>query len=135
MRLPGYIRKDRARRAGGRSLRRAIPPGADMHGSDLPSSPLVDSGIPWYRELSRYHWFVLLVAALGWMFDTMDQQLFNLARGPALNQLTNSSMGAKEFGGIVTAIFIIGWATGGIIFGIMGDRVGRAKTMMLTILI
>ena len=36
---------------------------------------------PWYRELTRYHWFVLVVAALGWLFDTMDQQLFNLA-GP-----------------------------------------------------
>ena len=31
---------------------------------------------PWYRELTRYHWFVLIVASLGWLFDTMDQQLF-----------------------------------------------------------
>ena len=30
---------------------------------------------------------------------------------------------------------MIGWATGGLIFGILGDRIGRAKTMMLTILI
>ena len=34
----------------------------------------------WYRELNRYHWFVLLVAALGWMFDCLDQQLFALSR-------------------------------------------------------
>ncbi len=39
---------------------------------------------PWYRELHRYHWFVLIVASLGWLFDTMDQQLFNLARRPAI---------------------------------------------------
>src|SRR5437763_8329651 len=32
----------------------------------------------WYRELTGYHWFVLSVSSLGWMFDTMAQQLFNL---------------------------------------------------------
>ena len=42
---------------------------------------------PWYRELNRYHWFVLTVAALGWLFDTMDQQLFTLARKPAMQEL------------------------------------------------
>jgi len=34
----------------------------------------------WFRELNGYHWFVLSVSSLGWMFDTMAQQLFNLAR-------------------------------------------------------
>ena len=42
---------------------------------------------PWWRELNRYHWFVLIVAALGWMFDCLDQQLFNLARVPAMRAL------------------------------------------------
>jgi MFS family permease len=90
--------------------------------------------VPWHRELNRYHWFVLVVAALGWLFDTMDQQLFNLARGPAITELRgNTNM--QLWGGMATMIFMLGWATGGIIFGIMGDRVGRAKTMVLTILI
>ena len=44
----------------------------------------------WHRELTRYHWFVLVVAALGWLFDTMDQQLFNLARVPAMKELRAS---------------------------------------------
>src|SRR5229473_8134212 len=39
------------------------------------------------------------------------------------------------FGGRATMWFLIGWATGGLTFGVMGDRIGRAKTMMLTILI
>src|SRR5205807_4669122 len=34
-----------------------------------------------------------------------------------------------------TSIFLIGWGTGGILFGILGDLVGRARTMMLTILL
>ncbi len=38
-----------------------------------------------------------------------------------------------DYAGLATTIFMLGWATGGIIFGIMGDRFGRAKTMLLTI--
>ena len=91
----------------------------------------------WWRELNRYHWFVFVVASLGWLFDTMDQQLFNLARKPAMNDLLVGSMqnDANWYGGVTTAIFLIGWATGGLAFGVMGDRVGRAKTMLLTILL
>ncbi|HSH16568.1 MAG TPA: MFS transporter, partial [Verrucomicrobiae bacterium] len=42
---------------------------------------------PWWKLLNRYHWFVLIVAALGWLFDCLDQQLFNLARVPAMKEL------------------------------------------------
>jgi len=41
----------------------------------------------WYRGMSRYHWWVLIIATMGWMFDTMDQQLFNLGRGPAMKEV------------------------------------------------
>lgn len=96
----------------------------------------------WYHELSRYHWFVLTVAALGWLFDTMDQQLFNLARVPAMKELLPHEPGQavkKElldfYGPLATSVFMIGWATGGLIFGVLGDRIGRAKVMLWTILI
>ncbi len=95
----------------------------------------------WYSELSRYHWFVLVVAALGWLFDTMDQQLFTLARGPAMKELLTvggeapTAQLVKDYSAVATSVFLIGWATGGILFGILGDRIGRAKTMLLTILV
>jgi MFS family permease len=96
--------------------------------------------VPWHRELTRYHWFVLIVAALGWLFDCLDQQLFVLSRQPALNELLYVSDAAElqrkvnASIGYVTSIFLLGWATGGLLFGVLGDRIGRAKTMLITIL-
>ena len=97
----------------------------------------VDTG-PWHKGLSRYHWFVLVVAALGWLFDTMDQQLFNLARKPAVTYLIGASPGdlnIDKYAGYATTIFMVGWGLGGLAFGILGDRIGRARTMLLTILL
>src|SRR5579871_5665402 len=116
-----------------------------MHGfDDFPkdSAEPDASGQPWYKELNSYHWFVFVVASLGWLFDTMDQQLFNLARVPAMKELLSDKESGPaddkqvaKFGGYATSIFLIGWASGGLAFGVLGDRIGRAKTMLLTILI
>jgi MFS family permease len=109
--------------------------------ADFPLGPSLGSATaersrPWYRELTRYHWFVLMVAALGWLFDCLDQQLFALARVPAMKELlAGSGRDVNEYGGYATSIFLVGWASGGIVFGILGDRVGRAKTMIWTILL
>jgi MFS family permease len=124
-----------------------------MHGIDDGPAPIQhDPGDrrPWYQLLTRYHWFVLLVAALGWLFDCLDQQLFILARPAAMEELITEVRGAdgailtdfvslddarRKWANIATSVFIAGWATGGLIFGMLGDRWGRAKTMILTILL
>jgi MFS family permease len=111
-----------------------------MHAEIPPpvADPKDKPGLPWWRELTRYHWFVFLVASLGWLFDCLDQQLFILARDPAITALlpagTRSDV-IKEWGGIATSIFVVGWATGGLIFGAVGDRIGRARTLTLTVLL
>ena len=51
---------------------------------------------PWYRGMTRYHWFVLVVAALGWLFDCLDQQLFTLARKPAMESLLVAADGSVD---------------------------------------
>ncbi|HEV2948501.1 MAG TPA: MFS transporter [Gemmataceae bacterium] len=114
-----------------------------MHSSET-NRPVETHGgsRPWWRLLTRYHWFVLTVAALGWLFDTMDQQLFNIARRPAIQKLLEPSPGVApdketvaEYSGYATSIFLIGWGTGGIGFGILGDLIGRVRTMIVTILL
>lgn len=100
----------------------------------------------WYQGVPRYAWLVLIICAMGWLFDTMDQHLFNLVRSnsvrelleanPALNNLTSGQMDAmtKSVGSQITAVFLLGWAAGGFLFGMVGDRLGRARTMVITIL-
>lgn len=109
-----------------------------------------DRPLKWYQGLEKYCWIVLVISALGWLFDTMDQNLFNLVRKTSIEDLLMSKadraaltgqakqdfiddVGSK--GGIVTSVFLLGWAAGGFVFGILGDRLGRTKTMIITILI
>jgi len=99
--------------------------------------PTLDASLPWWKQLSKYHWFVFFVASAAWCFDCLDQQLFILARDNAVKALTPGATGPEQtnYSGWAMAIFIAGWATGGLIFGAVGDRVGRAKTLALTVLI
>jgi MFS family permease len=86
--------------------------------------------------LNRYHWFVFVVAALGWLADCLDQQLFVLAKNDAMQELLPAGTPFKTinyYGTVATSIFMIGWATGGLAFGILGDVIGRVKTMLITI--
>jgi MFS family permease len=114
--------------------------GFEEAGPALPDDP--NDNRPWYKLLTRYHWFVLIVAALGWLFDCLDQQLFILARPHAMSDLFRHLQADPEAysywtaagANIATSVFIAGWATGGLIFGMLGDRIGRAKTMVITIL-
>ena len=101
------------------------------------SSPSV-SALPWYRTLTPNHWFVFTVASLAWMFDCLDQQLFILARDNAIKALSvagTSGPELKSLSGWAQSIFVAGWALGGLIFGSVGDRIGRAKTLSITVLI
>jgi MFS family permease len=94
--------------------------------------------LPWWKQLNRYHWFVLIVASAAWFFDCLDQRLFSLARVPALVELMKlpaSDPALQAFGKVVTACFLIGWGIGGMIFGSLGDKFGRARMLTVTILI
>ena len=91
----------------------------------------------WYRQLNGYHWLVLVVCTLAWLFDCLNQQIFNLTRKPAMADLLRVAPGdptVARYGGLSTSMLLIGWATGGIFFGVLGDRIGRVKTLVFMIL-
>src|SRR3954469_17034852 len=92
----------------------------------------------WWQSPSGYHWFVFVIASCAWLFDCLDQRLFSLARIPALATLMNAKptdVDVQAFGKVVTAWFLIGWGVGGMVFGALGDRFGRARMLNLTVLI
>ncbi|MBI3812793.1 MAG: MFS transporter [Nitrospirae bacterium] len=92
----------------------------------------------WWEGVTGYQWLVLAMAWLGWVFDSMDSTLYAMVLQPALHELLasgSSTEGIEWYGGIIFSIFLIGWALGGVLFGVMADYVGRTRTMIFTILI
>src|SRR3954447_17470160 len=95
---------------------------------------MVEERQRWTHELNSYHWFVFLVASAAWFFDCLDQRLFSLARNPALRELMPTG-DVQSMGKTVTALFLIGWGVGGLIFGPLGDRYGRSRMLTFSVLI
>lgn len=89
-------------------------------------------------RITRHQWIVLIVAYLGWVFDLMDVFLMVLVRDSAMTELLGpgaSRQAVGVWGGWALAVTLIGWAAGGLIFGMVADRWGRARTMAFTILV
>jgi SHS family sialic acid transporter-like MFS transporter len=85
---------------------------------------------------SRAQWLVLGAAGLGWLFDGYEIGLFPLLARPALQQILGGG-GDQQIGywmGVITAFFLVGAAFGGVVFGFLGDRIGRVRAMALSIL-
>ena len=89
----------------------------------------------WYSDFTTYHWCVLVVCSLGWLFDTMNMRMFILARSGALAALVAPGDDVDAIGRVATTIVILGWATGGIVFGVLGDKWGRVKTMAAAVFV
>ena len=92
----------------------------------------------WWKLLDGTQKYVFVIATLAWLFDCLGQQVFVIARNPAVVALLPAGAAPdmlKKWGGYTTAIFVLGWATGGLIFGAVGDRIGRARSLAITILL
>lgn len=93
----------------------------------------------WLRGLTGRQWLILLIAWMGWVFDIMDTALFNFAKGPMLTEMLGGADAYKSSGaaieGRIQMVFLVGWAIGGLCFGILADRWGRSRTLIVTILI
>jgi MFS family permease len=95
-----------------------------------------------FLDMNAYQWTVIFAAWLGWGFDVFDGLLFNYVAPncvPTLLGLTIGSPEAKaatlQWTGILTSVLLIGWAVGGVLFGKVADKIGRTKTLLLTMLL
>ena len=86
--------------------------------------------------IARIQWVVLLSAFLGWLFDSMDLNLFTLVLFPSVAELlkTSNPGAIAEVGGYIVGIKLFCWGIGGIVFGVLADRIGRARTMVITVI-
>ncbi|MGD9634361.1 MAG: MFS transporter [Pirellulales bacterium] len=86
----------------------------------------------------RGKWTALIAALLGWMFDGFEIGMFPLVGPAALDDLLATQIAANpslkgEWFGVIMSVFLIGAATGGVLFGWLGDRIGRVRAMSLSI--
>src|SRR4051812_13360746 len=117
-----------------------------------PLAPAPASALPLERaEPSPFtgagKWMVLLAAFLGWMFDGLEMGIFPQIARPALTQLLRRDLAVqvlvpgqlenliKSWDQFITAMFLFGAAFGGLVFGWLGDRIGRVKAMSASILV
>src|SRR5829696_6192933 len=87
---------------------------------------------------NRGKWMALAAALLGWMFDGFEIGMFPLVGTNALSELLAAEIAVKptvatEWFGVIMSVFLIGAATGGVVFGWLGDRIGRVRAMSLSI--
>jgi MFS family permease len=103
-------------------------------GSDASARPEIHS----LRDLSPYQWKSGIAAWLGWLFDGLDMHLYVLVAAPFVAELIGVTDTRNEavgwYSSWVQAAFLVGWALGGGCFGRVGDRIGRSRTLCLTIL-
>lgn len=93
---------------------------------------------PWWREVTGYQWLVLLVASAGWVFDIYENQIFAVTKGNMLGDLLKVAPNApavQQYGDMINSFFLVGGAIGGVLFGMIADRFGRGRAMVLSILV
>ncbi len=89
-------------------------------------------------EITPGQWRSGIAAWLGWTFDGLDMHLYTLVASPFVAQLIGAQSTADprvgRYSSIIQAAFLLGWALGGGFFGRVGDRLGRARALSLTVL-
>src|SRR5215472_11107166 len=90
------------------------------------------------RDISATQWRSGVAAWLGWAFDGLDMHLYTLVAAPFVAELlgvgSTTDPRVGRYGSIIQGGFLLGWALGGGFFGRIGDRMGRARALALTVL-
>ena len=106
---------------------------------DSSATRLLNEKLPTQGPASSAKWLVLLAAFLGWMFDGLEMGIFPQISRPALTELLKGTADFDRAMGwwnqFIAAMFLWGAATGGLVFGYLGDKIGRVKAMSISILI
>jgi MFS transporter, SHS family, sialic acid transporter len=102
----------------------------------LPPDVVVPAKPSAEAPIGKAAWLALIAALLGWMFDGAEMGVFSLVGQAAVKELlhTPDDALARFWIMVINAGFLVGAATGGVLFGWLGDRIGRVRAMALSIL-
>ena len=108
-----------------------------MHVTDAPLNAAAPPEATRLRDLSPQQWKSGIAAWLGWLFDGLDMHLYTLVALPFVAELLGAlptDSATSWYSSWIQAAFLLGWALGGGFFGRIGDRLGRSRALVLTIL-
>lgn len=90
------------------------------------------AAIPDGAPLTRRQWGVLGITMLFWLFDGYETFALLLTIGPSLRELlpADALSTLPRVAAYLISITLFGWAVGGALGGIVGDRLGRRRTMI-----
>jgi MFS family permease len=100
-----------------------------------PSAISHDDGgmFAWWREADQRARRAFVAAAMGWMLDSFDVMLYALVLAALINDpILQLSFQAA---GILGSVTLLSAAVGGVVFGVVADRIGRKRALMAAILI
>src|SRR5438067_4760520 len=103
-----------------------------------PSGALSKNAVTVEQRISKSQWRSGVAAWLGWTFDGLEMHLYTLVAAPFVAELlgglrtTDPQVG--HYSSLIQGGFLLGWALGGGFFGRLGDRLGRARALSLTVL-
>ncbi|MGG1662150.1 MFS transporter [Brevibacillus sp. NRS-1366] len=85
----------------------------------------------WYKGVTKDQWRTFSAAYLGWMLDIMDLMLYSMVIVYIIQDIGLT----KSVAGMIASATLFASAFGGVIFGFIADRWGRAKSMFISILV
>lgn len=86
---------------------------------------------PWYKQVGKPQWRALVAAGMGWAMDAFDVMMYSMLIVFIMKDL---SLNTAE-GGLLASVTLLSSALGGIVFGMVADKIGRTKALMTSILL
>jgi MFS family permease len=87
------------------------------------------------EKISGYHWVLFLICFFGNVLGGMSSTLMSVYLPVVVTDLLGTvDEGQLGFvSAYINALYFVGWAIGGLTWGLIGDRIGRAKSLALAV--